>query len=110
MGWTWEADHQRQSFPTLPSPLFATQPDYLQNNLEYLVNYNERKKANKTFTSQIAEAHIDTIINARHKRKQKMQWTREGAHNVLQVRAIIASNKWEEKWLDLVLTTLEKVA
>jgi hypothetical protein len=84
--------------------------DYLQNNLEYLVNYNERKKANKTFTSQIAEAHIDTIINARHKRKQKMQWTREGAHNVLQVRAIIASNKWEEKWLDLVLTTLEKVA
>ncbi len=79
-------------------------------NLEYLVNYNERKKANKTFTSQIAEAHIDTIINARHKRKQKMQWTREGAHNVLQVRAIIASNKWEGKWLDLVLTTLEKVA
>ncbi len=84
--------------------------DYLQNNREYLVNYNERKKANKTFTSQIAEAHIDTIINARHKRKQKMQWTRSGAHNVLQIRAIMASHQWEEKWLDLVLPTLEKVA
>lgn len=71
--------------------------DYLQNNLEYLVNYNEREKANKPFTSQVAESHIDTIINARHKRKQKMQWTREGAHNVLQIRALMASYEWEKK-------------
>ncbi len=53
--------------------------DYLKNNLDYLVNYNEREKADKTFTSQVAESHIDTLINARHKRKQKMQWTRDGA-------------------------------
>jgi hypothetical protein len=82
--------------------------DYLENNLEYLVNYNEREKANKPFTSQVAESHIDSIINARHKRKQKMQWTREGAHNVLQIRALMASNKWEEKWLDLILSDEEK--
>jgi len=84
--------------------------DYLQNNLEYLVNYNEREKANKPFTSQVAEFHIDTIINARHKRKQKMQWTREGAHNVLQIRALIASDKWIDKWLDLVLPEDVKAA
>jgi hypothetical protein len=51
----------------------------------------------------VAETHIDTIINARHKKKQKMQWTREGAHNVLQIRACMISNEWNEKWLDLVL-------
>jgi len=84
--------------------------DYLQNNLEYLVNYNEREKANKPFTSQVAESHIDTIINARHKRKQKMQSTREGAHNVLQIRALIASDEWIDKWLDLVLPEDVKAA
>jgi len=84
--------------------------DYLANNRDYLINYNERKKANKPFTSQVAESHIDSIINARHKRKQKMQWTREGAHNVLQIRALMASDEWEEKWLEYVMPGLEKTA
>ena len=84
--------------------------DYLKHNLEHLVNYEERKKGNQVFTSQVAESHIDTLINARHKRKQKMQWTREGAHNVLQIRAMMASNEWDENWLDIVLPALKKSA
>ena len=84
--------------------------DYLENNRDYLINYDEREKANKPFTSQVAESHIDSIINARHKRKQKMQWTREGAHNVLQIRALMASDEWEEKWLEYVMPGLEKTA
>ncbi len=39
-----------------------------------------------------------------------MQWTREGAHNVLQIMALMASNRWEEEWLDLALNVLEKSA
>lgn len=39
-----------------------------------------------------------------------MQWTRERAHNVLQIRVLMASNKWEEEWLDLVLADIEKAA
>jgi hypothetical protein len=84
--------------------------DYLKNNLDYLVNYDEREKVGKVFTSQVAESHINSIINTRTKRKQKMQWTREGAHNVLQIRASMASNEWEEKWLELVMANLEKAA
>ena len=83
---------------------------YLEGNKNYLVNYEEREQTNKTYTSQVAESHIDTLINARHKRKQKMQWTREGAHNVLQIRALMASNEWEDKWLDLVLPNAEQAA
>lgn len=84
--------------------------DYLKNNSEYLVNYDERDKAGLAYTSQVAESHIDTIINARHKKKQKMQWTRDGAHNVLQIRASMISNEWHDKWLDLVLPEEEKAA
>ena len=39
-----------------------------------------------------------------------MQWTREGAHNVLQIRAMMMSNKWEEDWLDLVMPVEEIAA
>jgi hypothetical protein len=84
--------------------------DYLQNNRQYLVNYAEREQSNQVFTSQAAESHIDSIINARHKRKQKMQWTREGAHNVLQIRAQMVSNEWEEKWLDYVMPKRQDAA
>ena len=83
---------------------------YLEGNKDYLVNYEEREKTNKTYTSQVAESHIDTLINVRHKKKRKMQWTREGAHNVLQIRALMASNEWEDKWLDLVLPNEEQAA
>jgi hypothetical protein len=84
--------------------------DYLENNIDYLVNYDQRQKANLVFTTQGAESHIDSLINARHKRKQKMQWTREGAHNVLQIRASMIAQEWKEKWLELVLPQKEKAA
>ena len=84
--------------------------DYLKNNRDYLVNYDQREKAGLAYTSQVAESHIDTIINTRHKKKQKMQWTRVGAHNVLQIRASMISNEWCDNWLDLVLPDEEKTA
>lgn len=84
--------------------------DYLQRNRAYLVDYYSRDKANKTYTSQVAESHIDSIINARHKKTGKMQWTREGAHNVLQIRAMIASNEWDAKWQSPVLSALGAAA
>lgn len=83
---------------------------YLQRNRAYLINYNERNQVNKTYTSQVAESHIDSLINARHKKTGKMQWTREGAHNVLQIRAMIASNEWDAKWQSPVLSALAAAA
>ena len=78
----------------------------MDRNQAYLVNYEAREQANQTYTSQVAESHIDSLINARHKRKQKMQWTREGAHNVLQIRAKMESKEWNEQWQDAVLEAL----
>ena len=39
-----------------------------------------------------------------------MQWTREGAHNVLQIRAQMASHEWERKWLEYVMPNLQDAA
>jgi hypothetical protein len=84
--------------------------DYLHRNQRYLVNYDAHDQANKTYTSQVAESHIDALINARHKRTKKMRWTREGAHHVLQIRALMASDEWESKGQDAVLLALGAAA
>ena len=84
--------------------------DYLNNNLAYLTNYEQRANSGQAYTSQVAQSHIDSLINARHKRKRKMQWTRQGAHNVLQIRALMASQEWNGQWQDVVLGALIGVA
>ena len=84
--------------------------EYIHRNQAYIVNYEAREQANKTYTSQVAESHIDALINARHKRTKKMQWTREGAHHVLQIRAMMASDEWESTCQGAVLSALGAVA
>jgi hypothetical protein len=80
--------------------------NYLKQNQDYIVNYDERKRLGKTFTTQVAESHIESIINARHKKSGKMQWSREGAHNVLQIRSGIISKTWTQQWQQVVLSAL----
>ena len=84
--------------------------DYIYRNQAYIINYNERAQANKTYTSKTAESHVESLINARHKRTKKMQWTREGADRVLQIRAVMASDEWDRKWQAAVLSALEVAA
>jgi hypothetical protein len=84
--------------------------DYLQRNQAYLVNYEAKKQSNQTYTSQVAESHIDSLINARHNKTGKMQWSRQGAHQVLQIRAMMASNEWNSQWHNPVLSALGVVA
>lgn len=71
---------------------------YLANNKGYLVNYADRKDNKLPYTSSIIESAVETIINDRHKKKQKAQWSREGAHNVLQIRTSRASKNWDYEW------------
>ncbi len=84
--------------------------EYLNRNQAYLVNYQERDQQGQTYTSQVAESHIESIINARHNKSGKMQWTREGAHKVLQIRGKIASKEWCNQWQEPVLSALGVIA
>ena len=46
----------------------------------------------------------------RQKGKQKMLWSREGAHYVLQIRSSLFSNEWEKDWLKLEPNIYKKTA
>jgi hypothetical protein len=41
---------------------------------------------------------INRLINTRQKKNQQMSWTREGAHHILQIRASILSDTWNQDW------------
>lgn len=70
---------------------------YIKNNSEYIVNYHDKRNNNQVFTSQLAECSVNTVINERQKNK-KMQWTRSGAHNILQIRTSLFSETWDADW------------
>ena len=39
-----------------------------------------------------------------------MLWSRDGAHNVLQIRASVSSNSWDSDWQYVELEVYKKVA
>jgi len=50
--------------------------------------------------SNVIESAIGTVINSRQKENKRMSWTRDGAHNILQIRTSIASKTWDRDWED----------
>lgn len=72
--------------------------EYIKNNRAFIVNYNKRYHAKLPITSHVAESTVEHLLNQRCRKKQKMQWSRPGADNVLQLRSAIESEQWEHKW------------
>jgi hypothetical protein len=78
-----------------------TTETYIKNNAENIVNYHRRRLNNQPYTSNVAESNVNTLINSRQKKNQKMQWTREGAHDILQLRTSIFSDGWAKDWCEV---------
>jgi len=83
---------------------------YINSNKEFITNYSSRAKNQLPYTSQVAESTVEHLINDRHKRSQKMQWSRKGAHHVLQIRASMASNQWVLEWQDAIFDAIKGAA
>ena len=78
---------------------------YLNSNRERLVDYSVRYRQGEVFTSHLAESTVESLINQRCKGKRHMQWSREGLHPVLQLRAAIASHDWNMNWESYIMAT-----
>ena len=69
---------------------------YLQQN-QRRMNYFEYKQKNFPIGSGVVEAACKNLIGSRLK-KSGMSWSKEGGQNVLNLRALILSNRWERFW------------
>lgn len=84
--------------------------EYLGRNQKYMVSYQQRQSKKLPFTSTYAESSVNAIINDRQKNNKKMQWSREGAHSVLQIRTAKFNKTWEQDWEKVQQYIYKKVA
>lgn len=75
---------------------------YIENNADKIINYREYQKQGLPFTSNLAESTVESLINQRCKGQQHMRWSREGLDPILQIRAAIASNDWDQNWKTVI--------
>ena len=59
---------------------------YIRNNAGSLINYGERYRAGERISSCLAESTVNAVISKRFAKRQQMQWTKRGAHLLLQIR------------------------
>ncbi len=59
---------------------------YIGNNFGSLNNYGERFRSGERISSCIAESTVNAVVSKRFAKRQQMQWTKRGAHLLLQTR------------------------
>jgi hypothetical protein len=59
---------------------------YIGSNIASLINYGERYRAGERISSCLAESTVNAVISKRFAKRQQMQWTKRGAHLLLQTR------------------------
>jgi hypothetical protein len=59
---------------------------YIAANAGSLINYGERYRAGERISSAFVESTVNAVISKRFAKRQQMQWTRRGAHLLLQIR------------------------
>jgi len=59
---------------------------YIASNTSSLINYGERFRAGERISSCLAESTVNAVISKRFAKRQQMQWTKRGAHLLLQTR------------------------
>ena len=59
---------------------------YIGNNRRSLINYGERFRSGERISSAMAESTVNAVISKHFAKRQQMQWTRRGAHLLLQTR------------------------
>ncbi len=59
---------------------------YIANNIDAIPHYGERWRYGEPISTAFVESAVNVVIDKRMSKRQQMQWTKRGAHHLLQVR------------------------
>ena len=59
---------------------------YIENNADAITDYAARWDHSETISTAFAESTVDLVVSRRFAKKQQMQWSKKGAHRLLQTR------------------------
>ena len=69
---------------------------YIKRNRAFIPNYGERYRNGERISTGFVESAVNQVVSKRMVKKQQMQWSRRGAHLLLQVRTRVLNGEWEE--------------
>ena len=69
---------------------------YIKRNQSFLPNYGERYRNGERIASGFVESAVNQVVSKRMVKRQQMQWTQRGAHLLLQIRARVLNEEWED--------------
>ena len=72
-------------FPRLVKALSKLR-SYIVNNRHLIPNYGERYRNGEPIATGFVESTVNEVVSKRFCKKQQMQWSKEGAHLLLQTR------------------------
>ena len=59
---------------------------YITNNAGFIPNYGERYRHGERISTGFVESAVNQVVSKRMVKKQQMQWSKRGAHLLLQAR------------------------
>jgi hypothetical protein len=74
---------------------------YITANQRFIPNYGERWRNEDTIASAFLESAVNEVVSKRMVKKQQMQWTKRGAHLLLQMRTKVLNDDLDQmfqKW------------
>ncbi len=86
---------------------------YIHRNSNFITNYGERYRNNETISTSFVESTVNVLVSKRFSKKQQMQWTKEGAHSMLQVRSKMLNDRLKDefqKWYPKIELEYSKAA
>jgi hypothetical protein len=73
---------------------------YIVVNQPLIPNYGERWRNEEAIATGFVESAVNQIVSKRFSKKQQMQWTKKGAHLVLQMRTQVLDEHLENTFRD----------
>src|SRR5258707_15098115 len=73
---------------------------YIVVNQPLIPNYGERWRNEEAIATGFVESSVNQIVSKRFSKKQQMQWTKKGAHLVLQMRTQVLDERLEDTFRD----------
>jgi hypothetical protein len=70
---------------------------YVRSNRGAIVDYGARYRSGRRIASSLAESAVASLVAKRMVKKQQMQWSTQGAHRMLQVRAAVMNGDLNER-------------
>jgi len=69
---------------------------YVEQNRSSIVDYSERQRYGERVSTGFVESAVNQVLAKRLVKLQQMQWTKKGAHLLVQARTKVLNEEWEE--------------